>query len=466
MIVCTRAEARDFKLLLSRCVSGRSRGPAPPLVVRVNGHERSVTATTPDGVTLSLTTPAPGEPDDVLIVPAAVLAEVEGATDEPVSVERQSKLRGVVRWVAQGKPRSQPIDLILPGQQHEPMATPALTPVPAKFLTALHECGRTAARESGRYALSRVQLRGKAGRVIGTDGKVALLWDGWKLPFPDDVLVPALPVFGSKPLARCEEVRVGRTATHLVVVAGRWSVALPVDTRAKFPDVAAVVPRHAPTTAGIDERDAAALLPLLPELPGSAHEHRPVTLDADGVVRVRGRDDATGETREVTLIRSPTAGPPARVVLDRRVLARALSLGCHTLRLAPDKPVAAEGDGFTLVAAPLDPTLIAPPSDDSARVSTDEETQNPPTHPNNTERRTDVKPTETNGHSPSGRHNPPSPGEPPDPLVAAEELRAALADVLAKASRLIAALKHSRKEKKALSAVWAGLKQLNLGGQP
>ncbi|MCI0701589.1 MAG: hypothetical protein L0241_10945 [Planctomycetia bacterium] len=37
---------------------------------------------------------------------------------------------------------------------------------------------------------------------------------------------------------------------------------------AKFPDVASIVPRQAPTVTGIDERDAAELLPLLPGLPG------------------------------------------------------------------------------------------------------------------------------------------------------------------------------------------------------
>ena len=54
------------------------------------------------------------------------------------------------------------------------------------------------------------------------------------------------------------------------------------------------------------------------------------------------------------------------------------------------------------------------------------------------------------------------PDEPPDPLAAAEELRAALADAFAKVNRLVAILKATRKEKKALSAVYSSLKQLNL----
>ena len=73
-----------------------------------------------------------------------------------------------------------------------------------------------------------------------------------------------------------------------------------------------------------------------------------------------------------------------------------------------------------------------------------------------------MKPHETNGPAPGGRHDPPAP-DAPDPLVAAEELRAALADAATKAARLVAALKASKKEQKVLANVLTNLKQLNLG---
>ena len=71
-----------------------------------------------------------------------------------------------------------------------------------------------------------------------------------------------------------------------------------------------------------------------------------------------------------------------------------------------------------------------------------------------------MKPHETNGHTANGRHDPPA--ELLDPLVAAEELRAALGEALSKAGRLVAALKAGRKEKKALVNLYTSLKQLNL----
>jgi hypothetical protein len=450
MILFTREVAQSFRLLFGKCLSGRPRGPAPPVVVRTAGGQRTRGATTAGGVTLTHSAPAPGEPDDLLVLPASVLAEVEGGTDGAVVLDRETKLRGVAKWHGGGKPRARPVELILPGKQHELPAPPEMTFVSGPLLTALFECGRTAARESGRFALSKVQLQGKAGRVVGTDGKVALLWRGFSFPFAEDALVPALPVFGARPLARLADAKVGRTATHLVVAAGPWSVWLPTEAEAKYPDVAAVVPRHAPTTVEIGESDAAQLLPALPGLPGGDHELRPVTLDAERGLCVRGRaggGEKPGETKEVPLARSAVTGPAARVVLDRRALARALALGCRTLRLTPDRPVVAQGGDRTLVAAQLDPSLLAAPAADAAQ----------PTHPPaNIERRSPVK-SESDGHVPPR-------GDPADPLELAEELRAALAEAAATAGRLVAALRQGKKEKKVLSALMTNLKQLNLGG--
>ena len=58
--------------------------------------------------------------------------------------------------------------------------------------------GRTAARESTRYGLSLVQLRGRAGEVVATDGRCLLVQGGFPLPWPEDVLVPRVAAFGMR----------------------------------------------------------------------------------------------------------------------------------------------------------------------------------------------------------------------------------------------------------------------------
>ena len=68
-----------------------------------------------------------------------------------------------------------------------------------------------------------------------------------------------------------------------------------------------------------------------------------------------------------------------------------------------------------------------------------------------------------NGTAANGRH-PPTPSEPEtfDPLSEAEAIRLLVVEVGSRLARLIGTLRSSRKEKKVLQNVWAGLKQLNL----
>jgi hypothetical protein len=418
VIVISRGLARSFRAVARKCVAGRPRGPAPSVVFEARGRTLTAWAKTGDAA-LVYSAPA-GCGDGVLVAPMDVLAAAEGAGDDPVELAVGPRLRGEARFADRGVPRVHPFDALLPGRQHRPPEEPAdWHPAPPEFLSALHECGRTVARESGRFALSRVQVQGRAGRVVGTDGRTALVWGGFDFPFADDLLVPALPAFGSRELAG-GDARIGRTAAHLVVGAGPWRVYLPADAAGRYPDVAGVVPRGAPTVAGIDDADAAELIRRLPGLPGADADDRPVTLDLDGGVAVRA-EDATGRVETIRLERSPSAGPPARVVLDRRALARALALGCVTVRVAPGQPVVFEGDQRTLVTVALDPALAAGADADATAT-------------NYSERRPAVR-HESNGHTPSGRHDPPA-ADAPDPLAAAEELRLALADAAAKAGRL------------------------------
>jgi hypothetical protein len=180
-------------------------------------------------------------------------------------------------------------------------------------------------------------------------------------------------------------------------------------------------------------------------------------------VGARTGPSGTGLVRELYLARSPAAGPPARVALDRAVLARALALGCHTLRVSPDgKPLVAEGDDRTFVALPLDPFAVVTPTPGAARTSTAGPARTGT--PTTSERRTEVKtrPRDANDHDPSPRPGQP-PADGPDPLAEAEALKAALADATQRAGRLVVALKQTRRQKRALTSVWSSLKSLHLG---
>jgi hypothetical protein len=180
------------------------------VILRRAGGRVTLTATFPE-VTLELACPTRSarDRDEVLVVPMSVLEAVEGHTDEIVEFERTGGSNGVARWRERGVARSVPVTFVLPGKQHDPLPRPGeMKSVPARFLAALFEAGRTATREDGRYALSRVQLK-STGQVIATDGKVAILFSGFSFPFAGDVLVPGLPLFGCPELREEREVRVG-----------------------------------------------------------------------------------------------------------------------------------------------------------------------------------------------------------------------------------------------------------------
>ena len=452
MISIPRGLCRAFPALARKCVSGRPRGPAPVVVFEAKGSTLTAWAKTGDAV-LVYAAPTNGD-DELLVVPMAVLEAAAGSGGEPVELCAGPKLKGEARYTDRGVPKEYPFDAVMPGKQHRlPDPPDDWHTVPIEFLSALYECGRTTAKDATRFALTRVQLKGKAGQVVATDGRTAFIRGWFSFPFADDLLVPALPVFGARELAGERSVRIGRTTTHLVVEAGPWRVFLPVDRTGRYPDVAGVVPRNAPTTAVIDDRDAVELLEKLHGLPGCDADHRPVTLAVDGGVVLRAGDAKTDTGKSVRLRRSTSTGPPVRAAIDRRVLARALALGCRRVRLTPDKPVVFEGKDTTLLTVTLDPALAVGPTPDAG---TDTPATN--TNPHTIEKEIAVK-SETNGHPPNGRHDPPD----ADPLLLAEELRAALSDALAAASRLVGALKHQKKEKKALTQVWSSLKALNLG---
>jgi hypothetical protein len=423
-------------------------------LIRYLAGTRTICSTTAEGVILRHSVAVEGGHDELLMLPGSDLADLEGSTDEGVKLDRRSKYRGELHWHSGTKPHKLPVELLMPGRQDEVPTLPPLTTVSAKLLSSLHECGRSAARDNGRLALSRIQVQGKAGRVIGTDGKVALLCRGFKFEFPDSILVPALPVFGSKPLGRVTEVKIGKTASHLVVVAEPWSVWLPLASECRYPDVADVIPKRPPTTVMFDEHEVVELLKVLPTLPGNDEDCRPVTVDANTSVTIRARGSATPQPKELSLTRSSATGEPACAAVDRRWLARGLSLGCLALKLTPDKPVVLEGNDFTFVAAPLDSALIV-----EAEIGTEKSTREmvPTTTigPIEPERNKPMDPAKMNGHTPAR-------GDPEDPLFAAEELRDALAVATKKAERLVSALKVGKKEKRVLASVFAGLKQLGL----
>ena len=340
MIVIPCGLARSFRAVARSCVTGRPRGPASPVVVRVGGGRLSLATTFAD-VFVAVTVPVlPDAVVETVLVPADVYARADTAGEVRVAVDDRV---GQLWWAGRSGTGEVTFDRTAdPATATMPVNAGELTPAGPAFLAALHECGRTTAGESTRFALTRVQVRGRAGQVIGTDGAVALIRSGFDLPFADDCLVPAVRAFGRKELAAHADVRVGRTETHLVVTAGPWAIGLRVDCGGRYPDVAGVIPRRLPTTVGVDNTDAANVVEFLSKHPGKDGDAT-VTLAVDAGVSIRRYADT------LRLRRSTFTGTAAAVVFDVAALNRLLDLGCRTIRFAePDTPLVAGRPGHDI----------------------------------------------------------------------------------------------------------------------
>ncbi|MFO0806442.1 MAG: hypothetical protein U0791_25335 [Gemmataceae bacterium] len=447
MIVIPRDLARAFPAVAKKCLTGRPRGPAPAVVCRVANGVRTLW-TRIDGVGLRHTAPADGA-DETLLIPMDVFAAIEAPKPEPVEVSVDAKLRGTASWSDRGQQHTHRFTALRPGKQHAIPELPAgLTPMPESLRSALHECSRSAARDpEGRFALSYVQLRGDTRQVIGTDAKQALIWGGFAFPFTDSILVPAIPVFGSRELPDAP-VQIGRDKDEFMVVCGPWSVHLPI-AAGKYPDVRQVLPKPgAGTSVTLDDAQAAELLRMLPSLPAARSDDHPVTIELSREVIFRAQDETTGTVEEFVL-RAGVTGPPIMVAVNRQFVERALRFGCRTLRVVGQRMMSCEGTDRQILLAPLDASMVVP--------EPKSQYQSPALPP----RSNTMKP-DTSGAA-NGRHPPPA-AEPEtdDPLAEAEAIRTLLVEVGTRFGRLVGILRSARKEKKVLANVWAGLKQLNL----
>ena len=118
-------------------------------------------------------------------------------------------------------------------------------------------------------------------------------------------------------------VQVGRTASHVVLRAGAWTIGLAIRADARFPRIEQAIPAEqaAATRLRLTPEDAQFLGRSLDRLPGGEAPDAPVTVDLNGEVAVRGRAEGGGRVTELVLGHSGYTGEPVRLNTSRHFLA-------------------------------------------------------------------------------------------------------------------------------------------------
>lgn len=474
MIEIPRALARQFRALLRRCSASRIlRGPGPLVLIRAGPHGLSLRSCV-DEAALCCHLAGP-RPNDELAFSAEVLARIEGGRNNTVQLERLEGTRGRARWQEGQVPRTEEFEVLLPD------ATPAFPAMPTRFvpqpvslLTALVEAARAAASQPSRFALSHVQLAGKSGEVVGTDGKQLLIQGGFELPWSESLLVPALPALAAPELSEGKQLTLGRTDSHVTLVNGPWALLLAIDTSSRFPDYRAVIPAVEPgmSVLEVEPGDVNFLRETIPRLPGEDQDHSAITLDLgkQAVLRV----SHAGQVTEVVLSRSKARGRQVCLAMDRCYLIRALKLGFNRVQVvARNRPVVCQDEKRTYLWMPLDGPVV-PPSPEAQRlvsaalVANNTPLADRPPSPRRRQPMPDPKPPPErpprNGAAPSpapaATHEPGEPMGLEDLISEAEGLRSTLGEAYARLGRLLVVLKQHRRHARAVESALASLRQL------
>jgi hypothetical protein len=471
VIVLPRALARLFRTVLRRSVDQGPRREWPLIQCQASAAGLRLSALR--GAVGVCYHEAGDHPEDALVFRSWVLEQIEGRTSDPVTLEQIAAGKARARWNEDAAPRIIDFETVtLDRAPSVPLLPSKWEPMTDHFLMTLDEAARSTAKESARYALTCVQLRGRAGQVIATDGKQLLIQDGFRFPWVEDFLVPRVPAFGLRELSLETPIAVGRTEQDVVVRAGRWTFSLAIDTTSRFPDAQSVVPKPSAVTCRLffDEADAAFLVQALPKLPGQDNDHSPVTLDLNrqALLRVRSREGCT--VTEIELSRSRVEGKAVRLCLDRTNLRRALQLGfTEVLVREPDTPVLCRDRHRLFVFVPLDKQEVLTPSKEAVRIPSSSIASSPLPKPleQHRERRKPTMPSPHANHDPSSTSRVNGASAECGPTIAelvaeAEALRTIFQDSSARLSRLIAGLKQLKRQSQAMRAAVQSLRQLKL----
>lgn len=377
MISIPRSILSTFRSLIRKAgLHKRTAGYTPSVTLVADGKGCLIRCASPQ---VALQYQHPGSfSTGIVRLPLEALEAVEGKDHDTITVESDGAQRPLVSWTDRGVPRQASFDV------QKPTTFPE---VPAEFTanepslwSALRDAVPVIDRESSRYALGCLHLRGNLGRIDVTDGKHVLTQAGFKFPWTDDVLLPANGILGCRTLDLKQQIEVGSASDWIGFRSGPWLAMLAVQQEGRFPKIDDVIPR--PETAKsrleLSADDAAFLGDVLPRLPCDDPLFEPITLDLNGRVLLRAREADRARPTQVELTGSRLEGPAVTLNTNRSYLAHALRLGFRTLHsFGPESPVLCADDRRRFLWCLLDAKSVIPRHEDPLCITAPIEARRP-----------------------------------------------------------------------------------------
>jgi hypothetical protein len=367
MLSITRTLAHKLHTVFRQVLQAGAQTSALPIVLHADSEGLTVGC---QGSEMAAAYHEPGSfPSETIVLPEGAIKDSAGRTSASVTFEETGSEEVRVQWDMEGFTRSKNYRAIAP-ESLPPFPPPThFDSYPGDFLPTLHEAARTAADSPIPYACYKVQLRGTAGEIIGTDGKQLFIAGGFHFPWAEDVLIPRLMVFDNRILRNDSPAEVGLTDTHLCIRTEGWTFYLTLDRKSRYPDVDAVLrPLSQNTTRWlIGPEDADLLKRVLPRLPKGEDDVARLEVELGDPVVLRAGVHGSEEEMQRGLTHSQVQGEPLRVVMHPLYLWRAVCLGFTEVRLkGPNHPLLCEDERRKYVWMPFISPVPARPGDPEA----------------------------------------------------------------------------------------------------
>ncbi len=307
-----------------------------------------------------------------LAVPLSFFDDCAGSRTDLVQLTPAESGALVARWNDDGVAQMLVVEQRpLPVLTEFPALPEQLTKNPPRLVAALRDAAETTDATSSRYALGCIQIRGRRGEIVATDGRQLLLQRGFEFPFDDDLLIGRHQIFQASELLAADHVAVGLHG-WFTLRAGNWTVQIKVETEGRFPRVDEIIPpiQRSIASCRISPADGRRLVRSLPLLPSDDEQDSPVTIDLNGHFAVRARSPRFAQPVEVTLPGHQPQGEPLRVAVNRRYLERVGKLGLGELHLfGRNSPLHAGDEQRSYIWMPLAASAVVPPVPDDPALT-------------------------------------------------------------------------------------------------